>query len=177
MAAQLDPPVDPAEDHAQGPEDARVTLVEFADFECPYCAAAYPNVRELEGRMGADLRVVFRHFPLTERHPHALLAAQAAEAAGEQGRFWEMHDRLFEHQDELEPADLRAHAADVGLDLERFDAALADGRGLPRVERDLASGERSGLPGTPAIYLNGELYDGFYDVESLEAAVELLQAR
>lgn len=156
----------------QGPADARVTLVEFADFECPYCAAAYPNVRALKGRLGADLRVVFRHFPLTGRHPHALLAAQAAEAAGEQGRFWEMHDRLFEHQDALAADDLRRHAAEVGLDMERFDAALAQGRGLARVERDLASGERSGISGTPAIYLNGERYDGFYDVESLEAAVD-----
>ena len=176
MAPHLDPPVDPQLDHAKGPANAPVTLVEYADFECPHCGAAYPNVHELERRMGDGLRVVFRHFPLTGRHLNASLAARAAEAAGEQGRFWEMHDRLFEHQDELGPEDLRRHADAVGLDLERFDAALADGRGLARVERDLESGTSSDLPGTPAIFLNGELYDGFYDAESLEAAIEQIGA-
>jgi protein-disulfide isomerase len=160
-------------DHTRGPADAPVTLVEFGDFECPYCGAAHPALRELERRMGDALRVVFRHLPLPGRHPRALAAAEAAEAAAAQGRFWEMHDRLFASQRALEPLDLRRHAEELGLDLERYDAAMADHAGAERVARDVESARLSGVSGTPALFLNGKRYDGFYDVESLEDAVRI----
>ena len=171
MSPALHPPLDPALDHVLGPEDAPVTLVEYGDFECPYCAAAYPALRELRRRMGDGLRFAFRHLPLVERHPHAMEAAEAAEAAGEQGRFWEMHDLLFESGRALAADDLRRYARDLGLDLERFESALADHRHRPRVERDAAGAARSGVSGTPALFLDGERYEGFYDAESLEDAV------
>jgi protein-disulfide isomerase len=170
VAPALDPPVDPARDHVLGPAGAPVTLVEYGDYECPYCGAAHPAVRELARRMGDRVQVVFRHLPLPNRHPHALAAAEAAEAAAAQGRFWEMHDLLFAHQGDLEPDDLRGYARELGLDLERFNADLAGHRMRARVEEDLESAERSGARGTPAFFLNGEPYEGFYDAESLEDA-------
>ena len=171
MASALDPPVDPARDHVLGGRDAPVTFVEYGDYECPYCGAAHPAVRELTRRMGDGLRFVFRHLPLPDRHPHANDAAEAVEAAGEQGRFWAMHDLLFEHQRALEPDDLRGYARELGLDLDRFDADLAAHRGRARIEEDVQSAERSGVAGTPAFFLDGEPYEGFYDAESLEDAV------
>ncbi len=172
VPANLDPPVDPTRDHVRGADGARVSLVEYGDFECPYCGAAYAVLKQLERRLGGRLRLVFRHFPLTHVHPHAPAAAEAAEAAGEQGRFWEMHDRLFEHQRQLEHADLLRYAQEIGLDAERVAAALERRSGRERVEADVASGVRSGVEGTPALYIDGVRYDGFYDVESLEEAVE-----
>jgi protein-disulfide isomerase len=177
VSPALHPPLDPALDHALGPVDAPVTLIEYGDFECPYCGAAHPALRELRRRMGDGLRFAFRHLPVVERHPHAQEAAEAAEAAGEQGRFWEMHDLLFENQRALAPDDLRGHARDLGLDLERFDAALADHRHRARVERDVESAARSGVGGTPAFFLDGERYEGFYDAESLEDAVRSAAGR
>jgi len=172
VPANLDPPVDPTRDHVRGADGARVSLVEYGDFECPYCGAAYAVLKQLERRLGGRLRLVFRHFPLTHVHPHALAAAEAAEAAGEQGRFWDMHDRLFEHQRQLEHADLlRLRPGDRSRRgaLRRGTRARS---GRERVEADVASGVRSGVEGTPALYIDGVRYDGFYDVESLEEAVE-----
>ena len=158
--ATLDPPVDPARDHVRGPEDAQVTLVEYGDFQCPYCGDAYPVVQELVERFGDGLRFVFRHMPLADLHPRAPAAAEAAEAAAAQGRFWEMHDRLFEHQHELSDADLREHAAAIGLDLERFDRELTEGVHSARVEQDYLSGVRSGTPSTPRFFVNDVIHLG-----------------
>src|SRR5918995_3183988 len=155
QVATLSPPVDSARDHVRGPEDATVTLVEYGDFQCPYCGEAYPVVHELLERFGAQLRFVFRHMPLPDLHPRAPFAAEAAEAAGAQGRFWEMHDRLFEHQRELGDEELRAHADAVGVpDAERFDAELRDGLHAARVAEDLESGGRRGVPRTPPVFVN-----------------------
>jgi protein-disulfide isomerase len=154
----LDPPVG-AGDHAQGSGGARVTLVEYADFECPSCGEAYPLVKAVQRAFGDNLRLVFRHFPLRASHPHALAAARAAEAAAEQGRFWQMHDRLFERQHALEDDDLRRHARKLGLDLERFARALAAPGTEHRVLADLAGGTRSGVRGTPTFFINGTRYD------------------
>ena len=170
MAGALIPPVHPEDDHIRGPVEAPVTLVEFGDFECPYCAAAYPAIKELRRRMGDALRIAFRHLPATGRHPLAQGAAEAAEAAGGQGRFWEMHDRLFERRT-LEPDDLRRHARDIGLDLDSYDAAMTEHRGAARVARDVDSARTSEVSGTPMPFIDGRRYDGFYDAESLEDAV------
>ena len=158
--AILDPPVDPARDHVRGAAEARVTLVEYGDFQCPYCGDAYPVVQELVERYGDSLRFVFRHMPLADLHPRAPAAAEAAEAAGAQGRFWEMHDRLFTHQLELTDADLREHAAAIELDLDRFDRELDEGIHRARVEEDFRSGVRSGTPSTPRFFVNGLMHLG-----------------
>ena len=175
----LQPPVDPARDHVRGPRQPAVTLMQYGDFQCPYCAEAYPEVREALARTGERVAFVFRHFPLADKHPHAEAAAQAAEAAGAQGRFWAMHDRLYEAGPrELEPAMLRDHARAAGVeDLERFDAGLAGGAHLGRVREDLDGGLAGGVRGTPSFFLDGEPYSGFYDAETLtEVLVALLAA-
>lgn len=158
-AAQLTPPVTPA-DHVAGPDDAPVTLVEYGDYECPYCGMAHPIVERARQALGKQLRFVFRHFPLAEAHPHARLAAQAAEAAGAQGKFWEMHDTLFEHQDSLEPADILAYAQSLGLDVARFTSDLEAGTYAKKVRDDFRSGVRSGVNGTPTFFVNGVRYEG-----------------
>jgi Na+:H+ antiporter, NhaA family len=158
--ATLDPPVDAARDHVRGPADAPVTLVEYGDFQCPYCGDAYPVVQDLQERFGDGLRFVFRHMPLADLHPRAPAAAQAAEAAAAQERFWEMHDRLFEHQHELSDQDLREHAAAIGLDVERVDSELNEGVHAARVDEDFASGVRSGTPSTPRFFINGVIHLG-----------------
>jgi protein-disulfide isomerase len=165
-------PVAEERDHVQGPATAAVTLVEYGDFECPYCGAAYPIVKRVQREMGDRLRFVFRQFPIATSHPHAEAAAQASEAAGVQGRFWEMHDRLFEHQDQLAHDDLRAHAAALGLDLDRFERELADGTHAARVREDFMSGVRSGVNGTPTFYINGARHDGSFDYEVLLDSVQ-----
>lgn len=170
---RLDPPVDPARDHIRGPADAPLTLVEFADFECPFCGRATGVVQSLRARFGDDLRYVFRHLPLTDIHPNAALAAEAVEAAGAQGRFWEMHDRLFAHQDALEPDDLLDHARALGLDVERFAADLEDGRYAQRVRDDVAAAEASGVNGTPTFFIGDRRHRGAYDEQTL--AGRLLQ--
>jgi Na+:H+ antiporter, NhaA family len=170
--ATLSPPVDPARDHVRGGADAPVTLVEYGDFQCPYCGEAYPVVNELVERFGDQLRLVFRHMPLADLHPRAPFAAEAAEAAGAQGRFWEMHDRLFEHQHELSDEELRAHAAAVGVeDGARFDAELRDGIHAARVEEDLQSGSRSGVPSTPRFFVNGVIHLGSASYAELLEAI------
>ena len=157
--ALLTPPVS-AHDHAVGPEDAPVTLVEYGDYECPYCGMAHPIVKRAQRELGSRLRFVFRHFPLAEIHPHARLAAQAAEAAAAQGRFWEMHDTLFEHQDALEPEDLLGYAKLVGVDTAQFARDLEAGTHVKRIRDDFRSGVRSGVNGTPTFFVNGDRYEG-----------------
>jgi formate-nitrite transporter family protein len=169
----LDPPVDPQRDHIRGGSaPGAVDLVEYGDFECPYCGDAFPAVQQVQAVMGERLAFVFRHFPLVAKHPHALRAAEAAEAAGAQGRFWEMHDLLFQRQRHLEDSDLRVYAAELALDLQRFDAEMETGVHLPRIEEDIESGRRSGVRGTPTFFIAGQRYDGFYDLESLLDALE-----
>jgi protein-disulfide isomerase len=159
-------------DHAQGPEDAPLTLVEYGDYECPYCGQAYPIVKRVQERLGEDLRFVFRNFPLREMHPHAQHAAEAAEAAGVQGRFWEMHDYVFEHQRALSDRHLREYAALLGLDEERFDRELTSHAHAARVRQDFSSGVKSGVNGTPTFFINGVRHEGPWDEESLIAALE-----
>ena len=159
-------------DHIQGPADAAVTLVEYGDYECPYCGAAYPIVKEVQHTLGKRLRFVFRNFPLSEMHPHAELAAEAAEAAGAGGKFWEMHDTLYEHQKALDVAHLVRYANGLSLDAAKFERDLADHRFAPRVREDFLSGVRSGVNGTPTFYVNGRRHDGSYDAATLLAAVE-----
>ena len=155
----LTPPVT-ERDHGAGPDDAPVTLVEYGDYECPYCGMAAPIVKRAERALGNQLRFVFRHFPLGEIHAHARLAAQAAEAAGAQGRFWEMHETLFEHQNALEAEDLLGYAKSLGLEVERFARDLEAGTYEKRVRDDFRNGVRSGVNGTPTFFINGERYNG-----------------
>jgi Na+/H+ antiporter NhaA len=167
----LDQPVDPARDHIRGPVDAPLTLVEYGDFECPFCAKATGVTRDLRERFGDDLRYVFRHLPLTDVHEHAELAAQAAEAAGVQGRFWEMHDVLFRRQGELEFEDLAGYAADIGLDVERFVRDLEEERHAARVREDVAGAEASGARGTPTFFIGDRRHVGPYDAATLARAL------
>jgi protein-disulfide isomerase len=146
-------------------------LVEFGDFECPYCALAYPILKRLKERFGDELDLQFRHFPVVERHPHALRAAQAAEAARAQDRFWPMHDQLFEHQKALGDDDLARYAEAVGCDMERFRAELAARTHLDAVQSDRAEGQALGITGTPGFLIDGQRYTGFYDFESLVDAL------
>ena len=158
-------------DHVLGPPDAPVTLVEYGDYECPHCGAAYPNVEIARRRVGPRLRFGYRHFPLAEIHPHALRAAEAAEAAGAQGQFWPMHALLFENQDALEDEDLVRYAGMLGIDVPRFVAELAEHTWEPRVREDFMTGVRSGVNGTPTFFINGVRHDGPWDAESPVAAV------
>jgi protein-disulfide isomerase len=151
--------------------------VEYGDYECPYCGAAYPVLQEVRRLLGDDLRFVFRNFPLTQAHPHAQRAAEAAEAAAAQGEFWGMHGRLFENQDALEEADLLRYAAALGLDAERFTRELSAGVHRDRVRRDFRSGVRSGVNGTPTFFINGVRHDGPSDLPTLLAALEAAGAK
>lgn len=171
----LTPPVSDA-DHRAGPDDAPVTLVEYGDFECPHCGRAHPIVRDVRKRMGQRLRFVFRHFPLSQAHPHAMHAAEAAEAAGDQGRFWEMHDVLFENQEALEDPDLIRYAQELGLDEARVGRELESGAHEKRVRAHFRSGVRSGVNGTPTFFINGVRYDGSWDLEDLLEALEVAVA-
>ena len=159
-------------DHTQGPAEAPVTLVEYGDYECPHCGRAYPIVKQVQHDMGAQLRFVFRNFPLQESHPHAEHAAEAAEAAGAQGKFWEMHDRLFERQFALDDENLLEYATELGLDAKRLGADLGARRFQPRVREDFRSGVASGVNGTPTFFINDARYDGEWDVASLRAALD-----
>lgn len=164
----LTPPVDTGRDHTRGDASAPTLLV-FGDYECPYTRMAYRAVQRLEPRLA--LRFAFRHFPLSEIHPHAAGAAAAAEAAAAQGRFWPMHDLLFHRQKALSEPDLRSYAAEVGLDLERYDRDLAAAEGAERVLADLRSGLESGVRGTPTLFIDGQRHHGSYEPEALEAAL------
>lgn len=168
--SSLTPPVSD-QDHVQGPADARVTLVEYGDFECPYCGGLHAVLQEARGAFGQNLRFVFRHFPLRSSHPHALAAAKAAEAAARQGRFWEMHDRLYRRQMQLGDDDLLRHARRVGLDLPQFERDWASREVEVRIREHLASASQSGAGGTPSLFINGELYDGSLERDDLFAAL------
>jgi protein-disulfide isomerase len=168
---KLTPPVND-QDHILGPLDAPVTLVEYGDYECPYCAQAHPIVQQLHRTMGNRMRFVFRHFPLAEMHPHAPHAAEAAESAGAQGQFWPMHDMLYQNQQDLEDGSLAAYAAEVGCDPERVLRDIAAETYEPKIRADFLSGVRSGVNGTPSFYINGARHDDSYDIETLLAALE-----
>jgi Na+/H+ antiporter NhaA len=169
--------VDPERDHIRGDEDAPVTLIEYGDYECPYCGQAEEVIRELLASFGDDVRYVWRHLPLNDVHPSAQLAAEAAEAAAAQGAFWPMHDKLIAHQDELRPMHLRPYAEDVGLDVERFRDELRRREYAPRVEVDVASADASGVAGTPSFFINGRRHEGAYDVDTLSREVRAARAR
>jgi Na+/H+ antiporter NhaA/protein-disulfide isomerase len=169
--ADLIEEVDPERDHLRGLVDAPVTLVEYGDYECPYCGRAAPIVRALLERFEGEMRFVFRHLPLVDVHPNAALAAEAAEAAGAQGRFWEMHDLLFEHQLGLDQHDLAGYAETLGLDAQAFAEALRDGSFSARVAQDVNSAEEAGVAGTPSFFVNGVRYRGPVDFTALEARI------
>jgi Na+/H+ antiporter NhaA len=169
-------PVDPDLDHIRGPQEAPVTLLEYGDFECPYCGQAEPVIRELLSDHG-DIRYVWRHLPLNDVHARAQLAAEASEAAARQGEFWEMHDLLLEHQDALRPTDLIEYAERLGLDVDRFTDDLRNHRGAAGVARDVDSADLSGVSGTPTFFVNGRRHYGPYDIETLSKVAKLAGAR
>jgi protein-disulfide isomerase len=171
----LTPPLS-AHDHIQGSPDTGIVLLEYGDYECPYCGAAYPVGKELQKRMKGKMSFAFRNFPLANAHPHAELAAEAAEAAAAQGKFWEMHDALYENQAALEPENLEQYAAAVGLDLRRFTKEMNEHVYTSKVKDDFRSGVRSGVNGTPSFFINGVLYNGSYDVHSILTALREAEA-
>jgi Na+/H+ antiporter NhaA len=170
-------PFDPDRDHLRGPVDAPVTVVEYGDFECPYCGQAEPFVRELLAKHGKSVRYVWRHLPLNDVHPHAEMAAEASEAANAQGAFWPMHDMLMDHQGALTVKDLVGYAKELDLDVEAFRRNLRDRTGAGRVAEDIESADLSGVTGTPTFFINGRRHHGAYDTETLAAAVKEAQAR
>ena len=170
-------PVDPDRDHIRGPEKSLVTVVEYGDFECPYCGLAEPAVRELLRNFGGDVRYVWRHLPLNDVHPHAQLAAEAAEAAARQDAFWEMHDLLLDHQGALTVRDLLGYAGSLGLDTGRFATDLRKHAGTAHVSEDVDSADLSNVSGTPTFFVNGSRHYGAYDIETLSKVVKLAMAR
>ena len=163
--SQLKPPVGET-DHMQGPADARIVLVEYGDYECPYCGEAYPELKAVKQAMGDALCFVFRNFPLGNAHPHAQRAAEFAEAAATIDRFWEMHDKLYENQQALDERSLVGYATELGFDKALIQSAL-HGDFAARVRHDFTSGVRSGVNGTPCLFINGQRYDGPRDADSL----------
>jgi Na+/H+ antiporter NhaA len=176
LIVDLADPVDPERDHIRGPLDAPVTVLEYGDFECPYCGQAEPAVRELLREHG-EVRYVWRHLPLNDVHPNAQRAAEAAEAAAEQGAFWEMHDLLLERQDALGYRDLVGYARELGLDVERFQDDLRTRTGAGHIAQDVDSADLSGVSGTPTFFINGLRHYGAYDIATLSAAVKAARAR
>jgi protein-disulfide isomerase len=170
--ARLTVPVGP-EDHVRGPADAKITLVEYGDFECPYCGVAAKMVHELEQKYPKDLKVVFRSFPL-EQHPHAEAAAEAAEFAADFDKFWDLHDVLYAHQKALTRDDLGKYASQLGLDADELASALDDGRYRPIVDEMKEGGEESGIPGTPAFFLNDLLFEDEPTLENFTHAIDYL---
>jgi protein-disulfide isomerase len=170
--AVLTMPVTDDRDHIDGPADAPVTLVQYGDYECPFCGAAYPIIKEVQARMGKRLRFVFRNFPITTSHPHAERAAEAAEAAGAQGMFWQMHDHLYENQRHLRDDDLHSYAEALGLVVDVFDKEMAEHVHADRIHEDFMSGVRSGVNGTPTFFINGARHDDSYELETLLSALE-----
>jgi protein-disulfide isomerase len=169
-APRLVLPVGPR-DHVQGASTAGVTLLEYGDYECPYCGAAYPIVKELQKRVGAAMKFVFRNFPLENAHPHAKIAAESAEVVGATGKFWEMHDTLYENQDALEPEDLLTYAERLGVPRAKFTTEVKRPVYDERIREDFTSGVRSGVNGTPTFYINGVRHNGSYELEELLDAV------
>jgi Na+/H+ antiporter NhaA len=176
VISDLTMPVDPDRDYVRGPVDAPVTVVEYGDFECPYCGQAEPIVRELLADFG-DVRYVWRHLPLSDVHPHAQLAAEASQAAAVQGAFWPMHDLIFEHQDALTHDDLVGYAGELGLDTDQFDRELRSRAGAARVAADIESADMSSVSGTPTFFINGRRHYGAYDIDVLKSAVRAARAR
>ncbi len=168
---QLKPDVS-ERDHVRGPLNAPVVFVEYGDYQCPHCLQAHSIVGELQERIGERFRFIYRHFPIRSSHPNAQHAAEAAEAAGAQGKFWEMHNLLFENQEALDDSSLITYAEQLGLDREKFQTDLESGRFKDKVDEDFRSGERSGVNGTPTFYINGQRYDGPWDIESLLEEIE-----
>ncbi len=170
--SHLKPPVGP-DDHIEGAVNAPVTLLEYGDYQCPYCGEAYPIVKLLQKRLGARMRFVFRNFPLSEAHPFATGAAHMAEAAALQGKFWPMHDMLYEHQEALEPDRLLDYAKHLHLDMAKLEADLASAAVTGRVRSDFTSGVRSGVNGTPSFFINGTRFDGNWtDANEFMSALE-----
>lgn len=163
---------DPERDHTSGSADGSIELLEYGDYECPFCGQAQPIVKEIQRRLGDDLLFAFRHFPLTNIHPHAEHAAEAAEAASAQGNFWGMHDLLFENQAALEDEDLLAYAGELGLDETRLVREVTSSVYAPRIREDFKSGVRGGVNGTPTFFINGERYDGEFDLKYLLNALK-----
>jgi protein-disulfide isomerase len=159
-------------DHVQGPANAPVTLLEYGDYQCPYCGAAHPIVKALQRRLGDTLRFGFRHFPLTAIHEYAESAAEAAEVAGAQGKFWEMHDPLFENQPAPDYESLVRYGEELGLDVERFATELENQISAPRVREDFISGMRSGVNGAPTFFINGVRHEGSFDFETMLEAIQ-----
>ena len=176
LIVDLAEPVDLERDHIRGPHDAPVTVLEYGDFECPYCGQAEPVLRELLREHG-EVAYVWRHLPLNDVHPNAQLAAEAAEAAAEQGAFWEMHDLLLERQDALGFRDLVGHAEQLGLDVARFEDDLRTRTGAARIARDVDSADLSAVSGTPTFFVNELRHYGAYDIATLSAAVKAARAR
>ncbi len=161
-----------AEDHIEGAENSEVTLVEYGDYECPYCGDAYKIVKKIQKEMGDKLRFVFRNFPLKQSHPNAEHAAEAAEIAAADGKFWEMHDILYENQNALDDENLKTYAEEIGLDAEKFGADLESGKFEEKVQKDFMSGVESGVNGTPSFFINGVRFNGSFDYKSLLDALE-----
>lgn len=161
-----------AEDHTKGPANAAVTLLEYGDYECPYCAAAHVSVKGLQRYFGARMRFAFRHFPLSQVHPMAAPAAEAAEYAGAEGKFWEMHDAIYANQDRLDTALLLSLAETLGLSADDLRDVLAVGAFQDKVQRDFMGGVRSGVNGTPTFFINGERHEGSYELTDLARAIE-----
>jgi protein-disulfide isomerase len=159
-------------DHSQGPATAAVTLVQYGDYECPYTRQATWVVQAIQQELGDQLRFIYRNFPLTKIHPHALHAALSAEGAAAQSKFWEMHDYIFHHQHTLADADLEHFAEAVGLDLQQYRRDMREQRALTRIEEDVRGGERSGVQGTPTFFINGILYRGAWEHDDLLAALQ-----
>jgi protein-disulfide isomerase len=172
--AELTLPVNSKRDHCLGPDAAGVTLLEYGDYECPYCGRAYVIIKSIQDHFGDQLRFAFRNFPLTQIHPHAQQAAEAAEAAGAQDMFWEMHDMLYENQAALDQPSLREYALVLELDMDRFDMEMMTHTHAKRVREDFMSGVKSGVNGTPTFYLNGIRYDGSWEGVRLMTAIEEL---
>lgn len=164
-------------DHQRGAARASVTLVEYGDFQCPFCGQTFHVLRNIEHRFQNDLRFVYRQFPLTEIHPLALIAAEASEAAGDQGRFWDMHDMLFQNQPNFQPVELVAYASQLGLDIDAFTEDVMSLRDRDRIREDFMGGVRSGVNGTPSLFINGELFHGPVDEVPLARAIEAARGR
>ena len=171
MELELTLPVSSSRDHIQGPQKAPITLLEYGDYECPYCGQAFKIVKLVQNLLGDNLRFVFRNFPLTQIHPHAQHAAEAAECAGAQNRFWEMHDILYEHQQALEDEDLKSYAELLKFDIPKFQFDLYNHSFADRVREDFLSGIRSGVNGTPTFFINGKRYNDSSDEETLTASL------
>ena len=159
-------------DHIEGPENAEITLVEYGDYECPHCGRAYSIVKKIQEQMGDKLRFVFRNFPLAQSHPHAMHAAEAAEIAAQDGKFWEMHDILYENQNALDDQSLISYAEEIGLDSDKFAEDLENDTFEEKVREDFMSGVESGVNGTPSFFINGVRYNGSWDYENLLEALE-----